>query len=257
MQKFRCSGMALKRFACACMLIDHIGASCLELGLGLPYLSVLYLNYIPLLTNNSSVQMLLLLNCILRSIGRLAFPIFAFFLVEGFLFTKNVRKYLLRLVCFGLISEPLFDFAFFGTLYYPGHQNVYTTLSIALLALILLERWQMVNQTAKGAEYWMNTLFYGCAIFTLAYTAEFFNTDYGALGVLLMITLYLFRRNKTLQHSTLICLTVDQFPAPFAAIPLALYDSTRGAGTKWERWAYYVFYPAHLLLLGLISNFIL
>ncbi len=257
MQKFRCSGMALKRFACTCMFIDHIGASCLEFGLGIPYISVFYLHYIPVISSERSVQMLLLLDCISRSIGRMAFPIFAFFLVEGFLHTKNAGKYLLRLACFGLISEPIFDFTFFGTLYYPAYQNIYATLSLALIALILLRRLETLNQSAKGARYWGNLLCYACAIFAVTYAAEFLHTDYGTTGVLLMIALYLFRRNKILQRGALICLTFEQFPAPFAVIPLALYDSTRGAGTKRERWAYYAFYPAHLLILGLITNFIL
>lgn len=65
-------------------------------------------------------------------LGRLAFPIFAFLTVEGYFHTKNLKRYLLRLLIFALISEVPFDLMYGGTVFYPFHQNVLWTFLIAL-----------------------------------------------------------------------------------------------------------------------------
>ncbi len=259
MQKLHCSRTALKRFACLAMLIDHIGVACLQVGRGVPYVSLLFLYTIPSISADKTTQMLILLNCILRSIGRFAFPIFAYFLVKGFLHTKDGGKYLLRLVCFGLIAEPIFDFTFFGTFYYPAHQNVYATLALGLLALMLLQQCEqgLARQGGTSPRQMGKPLLCGIALLLVVCAGDILHTDYGTAGVLLMVTLYLVRRSKGMQSVTVACLTLDQFPAPFAALPLALYDGTLGRGAKWERWAFYAFYPAHLFVLGLVTHFLM
>ena len=120
------SGTALKTIACITMLVDHIGASCIEAGLLTPGLDAGTLSQ-----NALSAYPLYRLDMVLRFTGRLAFPLFCFLLVEGFVHTHNVKVYLGRLVLFGLLSEVPFDLAFFRTPFYPGSQNVYWTLALA------------------------------------------------------------------------------------------------------------------------------
>jgi len=124
------SGTTLKYIACITMLIDHIGASCIEAGLLMPGLESGAFSRSTL----SSVP-LFQLDRLLRYVGRLAFPIFCFLLVEGFVHTHDVKRYIRRLLLFGLISEVPFDLAFFRTPFNPTNQNVYWTLALGVLAM--------------------------------------------------------------------------------------------------------------------------
>ncbi|MFR9066440.1 MAG: TraX family protein [Faecalibacterium prausnitzii] len=110
------SGTALKTIACITMLVDHIGASCIEAGIltpgpgrrapsrGTPFPPTRCTGW----TWCCAIT------------GRLAFPIFCFLLVEGFVHTHDVKEYVRRLVLFGLLSEVPFDLAFFRTPFDPG-----------------------------------------------------------------------------------------------------------------------------------------
>ena len=78
-------------------------------------------------------------NEVLRLIGRIAFPIYCFLLAEGFVYTSSRRRYLIRMAVWSVISEPVFDFAFYRTWWEPAYQNVFFTLFLGLTALWLLE----------------------------------------------------------------------------------------------------------------------
>ena len=123
------SGTTLKLMACITMLIDHIGASCLEAGLLVPLIAS------GTFSTDPAAVSLLQMDRVLRYIGRLAFPIFCFLLVEGFLHTHDVKRYVERLFLFGLLSEVPFDMAFFRTPFHWGNQNVYWTLALGVLAM--------------------------------------------------------------------------------------------------------------------------
>ncbi len=108
------SGTALKRLALCSMLLDHLGASCLEAGVfsppGAHFRAAAHAGSLP-------------------AVGRAAgVPLYCFLLVEGFLHTHSLRQYAGRMLAFALVSELHFDLAFFHTLIYRGHQNVYWTL---------------------------------------------------------------------------------------------------------------------------------
>ena len=139
-------GSTLKIIAIVSMFIDHIGAAILE-------------KYLDFLGNNGAdgarvilddrhpgfwmdfmgnESLLWGIDYALRLIGRLAFPIFCFLLVEGFFHTRNVKKYALRLLIFALISDFPFDLAFDGRLSYE-YQNVFFTLLLGLLFMMFAE----------------------------------------------------------------------------------------------------------------------
>ena len=155
---FSLSGTALKRIACLSMLVDHLGASLLENGL----------------FRCSAIDPRLVgLDQLLRLAGRLAFPIYCFLLVEGFLHTHDLKKYALRMLGFALISEWPFDWAFFSGVYW-GHQNVYFTLLLGLLAMKALD----TSQTPEGMPTLKGIL--GAAACFLA--AALLHCDYDVLG---------------------------------------------------------------------------
>ena len=121
------SGSALKLLACILMLIDHTGV--LILANYKPALRVLF-------TIGSTE---ITWYRIVRDIGRSAFPIFCFLLMEGFLHTHDRRKYGQNLLLFALISEIPWNFMFSNTWHYPDTQNVFFTLFLGYLGLCALE----------------------------------------------------------------------------------------------------------------------
>lgn len=128
------TGSTLKIIAIVCMLIDHIGAVILERYL---YANGLSYKTMQMMVEGGfgNLQKVVIADLILRLIGRLAFPIFCFLLVEGFYYTSNRAKYVLRLFLFALISEVPFDFAFKNSWLEFSYQNVFFTLTIGLLTI--------------------------------------------------------------------------------------------------------------------------
>ena len=234
------SGSALKWFAVLIMLVDHIGACLLE---------VFVLNYYgvsPLAGRIDNLYFWLSLDSVLRGIGRAAFPIFCFLLVEGAVHTRSPRKYLLRLASFALISEIPFDLALNNQPFYWGTQNVFFTLLAGLLVIQAFQR-------SPGQE-WRGML----ALAVLGAAAELCGTDYGAIGVAVIAVMYLLRERfwaaSVLSLILLVLLArIEIFSIP-AFLILALYNGKRGRQPKYF---FYVFYPVHLLILWAAGNFVL
>ena len=143
-RSFSFSGTALKTIACITMLVDHIGASCIEAGILTPGLDSGTLS-----RDTLSAYPLYRLDMVLRFTGRLAFPLFCLLLVEGFVHTHNVKGYLGRLVLFGLLSEVPFDLAFFRTPFDFSAQNVYWTLALGVLAMAGLKHFEKPDVSAS------------------------------------------------------------------------------------------------------------
>lgn len=228
------SGTALKLFACVTMLLDHIGASCIEARYG---------------TAANCPAGLLKFDLTLRFIGRLAFPIFCFLLVEGFLHTHDGKQYLRRLLLFGAVSEIPFDRAFFRVPFHWGDQNVYWTLALGVIAMAAMQHFQ----NAEGHLTWKGGLAaVGCALL-----AELAATDYGAIGVALIAALYLTRNSRTQQSILGAGMMLFELTAPLAFVLTWFYNGQRGRCPQWAKWAFYLFYPVHLVVLGVITNVLL
>lgn len=243
------TGSTLKLIAIVTMFIDHIGGIILERIVFKDYVEQIQSGGPAVLTADMLDMKLYMLNLGLRYIGRLGFPIFCFLLIEGFLHTHNVKKYAGRLLVFALISEIPFNLGFAGQAFFLGNQNVFFTLFIGLLVMI-------------GFRYveerdWNKALSAILRIVILAagmYAAILLKTDYKYVGVLTIAAMYLFRNNKTLAaavgSTVLTVFNSMEITAFFAMIPIHKYNGKRGWNIKW---LFYIFYPAHILLLYLIA----
>ena len=180
--------------------------------------------------------------------GRLAFPIYCFLLVEGFLHTHDFKKYALRMLGFALISEWPFDWAFFSGVYW-GHQNVYFTLLLGLLAMKALDTYQ----TPEGMPALKGIL--GAATCFLA--AALLHCDYDVLGLALILALYMTRKDKRAQCIAGAVFSLFEPVAPLAFGLVCFYSGERGGSSKLEQWAFYWFYPAHIFVLGVLANLVL
>lgn len=183
---------------------------------------------------------------VMRYIGRLAFPIFCFLLVEGFLHTSDVKKYLIRMLIFALVAEIPFDLALSGQAFYWGHQNVFWTLFLGLLVMYLIQtfpaKW-MIPVAGIG----------GMLI------AHLLSTDYGAGGVLLIFVFYYLKDRPLLKYVIMALLMIlgyggSQIFSLVAIIPMLLYNGQRGRYSM--KWFFYVFYPAHLIVLFVLYQLI-
>ncbi len=258
----------LKIIAITAMLIDHIGAIFLS----------------------PDVNYGLYLMC--RSIGRIAFPIFVFLIVEGFYHTSNLKKYLLRLGVFALISEVPFDLAFYKYHYgisflddlnkavnQPSHfkllfdrliaaQNVFFTLFLGLLLITLMnmvERRFNKNMT----DYAIANSIDAVLVITICAASYVLDTDYSIAGILMIVAYFLFRGNITMLAlstifimGTMLCnwLAFFQYNNPRSIIAilavLAIIPIRFYNGKKGKniKYLFYAFYPVHLLLLFFIKN---
>lgn len=235
----------LKLIACVTMLIDHIGATLISARL---------MNAMP-----AYAEQLLRLHYLMRIIGRIAFPIYCFLLVEGTHHTRDPRKYGLRLFIGMLLSEIPFDLAFS----YRGHvffdwtsNSVMVTLLLGFLMLEAMKR-------TKGA--WKLAV-----ILPFYILAEVLNTDYAGQGILLIAV---FALTRGVKHGKWLCLagcavvltsgtrdfqigqiwiSLESF-AILALIPIFCYDGRKLTGNKAVQWAFYLFYPVHLTVLAMLD----
>ena len=166
MKAVRINGAGLKRIAMCCMFMDHFADVFLKPAVLLTASEVCSISY-----------------WLMSGIGRIAFPIFSFLLVEGFLRTRNVGNYVLRLGLCGLGSEIPYDLAFSGRIIDWHSQNVLFTLFLGLMALMLIRR---LNNGREEPVRRSVVVMIMAGIFLLAVFAEFSRCDYGAIGVFLI-----------------------------------------------------------------------
>ncbi len=232
------SGSTLKIIAIVTMFIDHIGATIL-------FRMIQSYATTGITLGEWSYQELVQVYMAMRYIGRIAFPIYCFLLVEGMEKTRNRGKYALRLGMFALASEIPFDLAFSNKVLEFGYQNVFFTLFIGLVTMIVVEK---IEQGLKEATALLRYVTEILIVIPGALLAEFLCTDYGAIGVICIMVLYLFRKNKISQIVAGCGAFLWETTAPLAFIPIAFYNGKRGLKLKY---VFYLFYPVHLFLLYL------
>lgn len=236
-KRMQVNKLSLQIFAMATMLVDHVGEVFFpEIGL-------------------------------MRCIGRLAFPIFAFFVAEGYIHTHNFWNYVKRMSIFALLAEIPFDLAFFGRLWDAGHQNTMWTFVLSLLCLYAVD---YAKKRCKEQWIWLLCTFAVCLTGYLA--GNFFHTDYHGFGVLTVMIFYLCNQGirgrilstALLLYVNLFCLggrmislgalTFSRQGLAVLSLPLLwLYKGEQGPHNKKIQYFCYGFYPAHLLIIGLIA----
>ena len=248
------SGFTLKMIAVISMFIDHLGATVLErilFGGSLGASAAIYVN--------AHWDGLHQLYMVMRGIGRLAFPIYCFLLVEGFLHTRSVPKYVARLFVFALISEIPFDLAIRESVWDLSYNNVFFTLFIGLVVIAGLcwcsEKICCVDASGNlrlGRLFLRGILSMFMIFAGMAAAEEVFKSDYGAAGIIAIVVIYLLRRHpKTAVLAAVILLARLSSELEIVALAdvfvIAYYNGTRG---KQSKYFFYAFYPVHLLLLA-------
>lgn len=204
-------------------------------------------------------------------IGRMAFPIFAFQIAEGFIHTSNLKKYILRLLGFALITEIPFNLFYSSSWFNPYHQNVLFTLLLGLLAISVIDKVRKSSTVKTVALSLLWLLLIGVA-------SVIGFVDYGFLGMITVVMFYLLRDFPFAWLTQLVGMVLinivffegQVFPieflgkifeiptqgfAVFALIPIWLYKGKKGHSSKIMQYSFYAFYPVHMLVLYLIKYF--
>ena len=250
------TGKDIKLIATCAMVVDHFSKT-------------VFSDAIWLLWNNGIISSALYDTCngikfnVLFPIGHMAFPLFCFLLVEAYCNTHSKRKYILSLLLFAFISEPFFDLCFFGSLlsqsgqvpfFFPSYQNVFFTLFLGAFTLAELE--QIKKMSWFRQKYLSSIAQIGCVLCS-SLIAILIRSDYSAYGLFLIAGLYLFSSKRIFQVLVILIVSIlfeNKQPSLFTlllCIVVLLYNGKRGKIC--HKYFYYIFYPAHLLLLYLAS----
>ena len=201
-------------------------------------------------------------------VGRMAMPIFAFLIAEGYAHTSNVKNYKKRLFLFGLLSEIPFNLMLSGSAFFIFHQNVMFTLLLGLLAIEAIER---LKEDTTIKSLIKNTLI----LMGIAILSVIGFVDYNIMGVAMVVLFHLFRKVKlgklwqligmyllnVVWHKGLvipIAIGSLQFEfstqgfALFSLLFIWLYNSKKGSSGKAIQYFGYAFYPLHMLGLYII-----
>ena len=206
------SSSALKVIALISMTVDHIAYYLMDHGT--------------------------LLYDVMRTVGRMAFPIFAFLLVEGYDHTRSTRKYALNLLAFALISEIPW--------WLLNHDNTHNVFFTLLLGLIAIEG---IKKLGKKPLLWAVLMITICTI------AMFLHVDYEYSGILLIYAFHIFQPDKVTK-----CLLATLFMYQYGVIGLWLglavilcYNGQRGfIKGQYTKYLWYAYYPLHLMTITIL-----
>lgn len=217
-------GRTLKILAVISMLIDHIGVA-------------LYPNIM-----------------LLRYIGRLAFPIYCFLLVEGAFHTHDIRKYLRNLLIFAAISEIPFNMMLKGRFFYFPHQNVFLTLAAGIIMIMLF---RLADR--RYPETSMRQVLYAGIYILIGGIAQILHFDYGMIGIGFIFVFYQLRSKPIMKYLlfAIMCIMSNKTEifAIMAIVFLDMYSGKRGQISPTMKKAFYMIYPIHLLILGLLRMY--
>ena len=184
----------------------------------------------------------------LRIVGRLSFPIYAYMIAEGCVHTRNRRNYLLQMAGLALLCQLVYFFAM-GSLF----QCILVTFTLSIVTIYAID-----SKVRWHAPATLLAVLFLTELLPLLLPGTDYAVDYGLLGVLLPVAVYLgkTRRQKLLLSAILLCLLALNFGGVqwyslLALLPLALYSGQRGK--RRIKWLFYLYYPLHLAAIYGIS----
>ena len=230
------TGFALKRIAVCSMVIDHIGSIVMD-GVIAPYRvddTIILTADMPFFVRNA-----FFIKTICAALGSVAFPLFCFLVAEGFIHTRNRLRYAGLLALFAILSEVPYDIAHYQTVLDFSLQNVLFTLCVGVLTLYGISRAEQKNPAAR-------ILLTVLCIVVSGGVSYLLRSEYVFLGIAAISLFYLLRGTRWKIAGIAPLLVAS--PWVLLAVPaLLLYNGARGRGSKYF---FYVFYPAHFLLLA-------
>ena len=192
-------------------------------------------------------------------IGRFAFPIFAFQAANGYIHTRNLKNYMIRLLIFAIISQIPF-MLFISTYSNNFSLNIFFTLLLGICSLYVYDK---INNKILGFA----------AVIAISIIAQLIKVDYGAFGVLAIFLFYLFKNDKLKMVISFLLICIGKYtlytiqnPILYqyyiklgiftflAIIPILFFNNKEGPKLKYF---FYIFYPLHLIVLWFISMFLL
>ena len=180
---------------------------------------------------------------VFRIIGRISFPVFCFLLVEGYYHTRNVYKYLARLLVLAIVSEPIYDRLFYGEWLFLEKGNVLITLSMGLLFMIICTR--LTNMIEKSIAFgaWL-------------ILASYIPMDYGVYGIAMIGGFYLLREQRIANviYQGFINVAILKGTQAYGVIGATItmfYNGKKGCSRF--KYAFYILYPLHLGILLIIQ----
>lgn len=223
------SGAQLKYLAFISMLIDHVNNAIVT----------------PMLDGGG---FLLYLSNIFSILGRIAFPIFIFFIVEGFFKTSNRKKYLITLLIFGVISEVPFDMFTSKTFFDPHWNNMMFTLALCLITIWIID--SIKNKLDNKVLWYVISII---IVILFGFLAMQLSLDYDYHAIVVAYLFYIFY-DKPILGAGLGYLSIIKELYSFLGFGMTLtYNGKRGRQYKWLN---YFFYPVHILILGILRFYL-
>lgn len=199
---------------------------------------------------------------VLHFIGRITAPIMCFFITEGFHYTRNIKKYIGRLAVFAVISHFAYLYCFTGSFFGKRNESVITTLLLSLLAVWVLNCEKVIPcfkvpiilvimMLAEHCDWGCRLVFFSIAFELGRGNRRNQLLAYGFTAFLLNILPLV----KIISADTELFFSQIYNLGVILPIPLIMMYNGQKGGGKSTKWVFYVFYPAHLIVLGLINAY--
>ena len=226
------SGADLKLIAIISMLADHVNKA------------LIY----PYLVSNHGV--LAFISDAFDIIGRIAFPLFCFMLVEGYFKTRNRKNYLLNLLLFGVISEIPFDMFTTASFFNMNWNNVMFSLALVLVTVWIIDTLKGKMQKRSKALWYLVSV---VIVLVMCIVSMSLSLDYEHHAILIGYFFYLFHDMPVF---AIPFGYASMFKEPWALLGFGLTLTYNGERGKQHKMLNYWFYPVHMLILGILRLYL-